>query len=113
MQGLYNQLLLDDARIKLMEMTGINREDLGRSALLAAVKAKLPDSFVLDDAALKMIFTGGPLRQCWNTAVHEGSQDVLDFVIGNGTDLDNVEQESFKAVFKYVYGDDPTVCNDD
>ncbi|KAG6892985.1 hypothetical protein C0992_011659 [Termitomyces sp. T32_za158] len=111
MQGLYNQLLLDDARIKLMEMTGINREDLGRSALLEAVKAKLPDSFVLDDVALKMIFTGGPLRQCWNTAIHEGSQDVLDFVIGN--DLDNVEQENFKAVFKYVYGDDPTVCDDD
>ncbi|KAG6875391.1 hypothetical protein C0992_004021 [Termitomyces sp. T32_za158] len=108
MRDIYRRIILDNARTQLLAMTGINREDLEPAGLLAAVKAKLPKSFVLSHATLEMIFISGPIRRRGNTAAHEGPQDAIGVAI-LGTDLKSVERQMLIDVFKFVYGEEPTL----
>ncbi|KAG6880598.1 hypothetical protein C0993_005460, partial [Termitomyces sp. T159_Od127] len=108
MWNIYGRMVLDQARIRILDLTSINSEDFKSSGLLAAVEARLPKPFALDDAALQTIFKTKPVRQQGNTAAHEGPSEAIVLPV-LGSDLSNSERKTFAEVYKYVYGVEPAL----
>ncbi|KAG6871523.1 hypothetical protein C0993_003187 [Termitomyces sp. T159_Od127] len=109
MWRIYRRMVLDQARIRLLDLTGINSEDFNSSGLLEeAVEARLPKNFALKKSALDMIFKTGSVRQQGNTAAHEGPPEAIALPV-LGSDLSNSERKTFAEVYKYVYGVEPAL----
>ncbi|KAG6874916.1 hypothetical protein C0993_011616 [Termitomyces sp. T159_Od127] len=109
MWRIYRRMVLDQARIRLLDLTGINSEDFNSSGLLEeAVEARLPKNFALKKSALDMIFKTGSVRQQGNTAAHEGPPEAIALAI-LGSDLSNSDRTTLAVVYKYVYGVEPAL----